>query len=230
MRQKILSKSNYLAGLQCKKLLWIRVNAKHLIPEPDEETKLIFEKGHTIGELAKQLFPKGIDIPTDDFVKNLGLTKLKVAQMQTMFEPGFLKQNLYSRADILQPTKQGAWNIYEVKSAREVKDINIHDATFQKYVYEHAGLKIDKTFIIHKKHSNQKPQNAQDFFQITEITKEVEKKSENIEKNIENMKRIINQKFEPTITMGEQCNKPYPCPMIPYCKKLQKNSLFAHHI
>ena len=86
MRKKILSKSNYLAGLQCPKLLWIRVNAKNLIPEVDAETKLIFEKGHTIGELAKKLFPTGFDIPTDDFVKNLAVTKEKINNLELYFE------------------------------------------------------------------------------------------------------------------------------------------------
>ena len=44
--------------------------------------------------------------------------------------------------------KDGEWNIVEVKSSTEVKDVNIQDVAFQKYVYERAGLKIRKCFLM----------------------------------------------------------------------------------
>ena len=72
---KILSKSKYLNGLQCPKLLWISVNAKEKIPEIDEAKQKIFDEGHIVGEFAKKLFPEGIDIEYEDFSKNLDKTK-----------------------------------------------------------------------------------------------------------------------------------------------------------
>ena len=40
MPRKLLTKSNYLTGLQCPKLLWITKNDKDRIPEPDEIQQL----------------------------------------------------------------------------------------------------------------------------------------------------------------------------------------------
>ena len=51
--QKFLTKSKYLLGLQCPKLLWITFNKPKMIPKIDEATQHIFDQGHVVGELAK---------------------------------------------------------------------------------------------------------------------------------------------------------------------------------
>ncbi len=58
MSNKLLSKSKYLNGIQCPKLLWISVNAKERMPEVDEAQQKLFDEGHVVGELAKKLKPK----------------------------------------------------------------------------------------------------------------------------------------------------------------------------
>ena len=68
---KRLSKSRYTNGLQCPKLLWLKTNAPEKIKEDDKAKQHIFEQGDIIGNLAKQLFPKGIDIQTEDYNQNL---------------------------------------------------------------------------------------------------------------------------------------------------------------
>jgi hypothetical protein len=57
-----ISKSKFLAGLQCLKLLWHAHNAKHLLPKPDAAQRAIYDQGHEVGTLAKQLFPGGIEV------------------------------------------------------------------------------------------------------------------------------------------------------------------------
>ena len=56
-RQQYISKSTYLMGLQCQKLIWFRYNAKDQIPAYDEATQAIFDQGTEVGELARRLFP-----------------------------------------------------------------------------------------------------------------------------------------------------------------------------
>src|SRR5439155_4149240 len=58
----LISKSKYLSGLQCHKLLWHAYNAKHLIPAPDAQQQAIFDQGHEVGQLAQQSFPGGIEV------------------------------------------------------------------------------------------------------------------------------------------------------------------------
>ena len=57
-----ISKSKYIIGLRSLKELWASYYAKELLPEPGPEQELVFEQGHKVGELAKGLFPGGIDL------------------------------------------------------------------------------------------------------------------------------------------------------------------------
>ena len=61
MKPKLLSKTKYLNGLQCPKYLWILFIEPEKITEVDAATRYIFDQGHLVGELAKELFPGGID-------------------------------------------------------------------------------------------------------------------------------------------------------------------------
>ena len=73
--KQLLSKSKYLRGLQCPRLLWTAIYEKHKIPELDEVQQNIFEQRHLIGEITKKWFPDGIDILGDrnEFGKNIKL-------------------------------------------------------------------------------------------------------------------------------------------------------------
>jgi hypothetical protein len=61
-KNKIISKSKYIAGLQCLKYLWYLINDPDAIPPFNEVTQFRFQQGHDVGNLAKSLFPGGIDI------------------------------------------------------------------------------------------------------------------------------------------------------------------------
>jgi hypothetical protein len=39
----LLTKSKYLYGLQCPKLLWVAINDKDKLPEPDAATQALFD-------------------------------------------------------------------------------------------------------------------------------------------------------------------------------------------
>ena len=70
----LLSKSKYITGLQCPRLIWIQFHEPTKIPETDPVTQYILEQGHLVGELAKKLFPGGTDISTDNFMGNISRT------------------------------------------------------------------------------------------------------------------------------------------------------------
>src|SRR5437762_12140435 len=72
-----ISKSKFLWGLQCHKLLWHAYNAKHLIPEAGAQQQAVFDQGHDVGEQAKELFPGGIELANGigDFDEILAASK-----------------------------------------------------------------------------------------------------------------------------------------------------------
>ena len=57
-----LSKTKYLDGLKCPKLLWYEYNRKNELPEIDAATQAVMDQGRAVGELAQTLFPGGIAV------------------------------------------------------------------------------------------------------------------------------------------------------------------------
>jgi len=228
MSNKLLSKSKYLQGIQCPRLLWISVNDKQRLPEVGESQQKLFDEGHIVGEFAKKLFPEGKNIPTEDFMGNLNQTKKLLSENKPIFEPAFMVDRLYSRADILEPTKDG-WNIIEVKSSTEVKDINIQDIAFQKYVYEKAGLKINKCFLLHinNQYIRQGEINPEELFTKEDISINVVEEIKLIPERVKLFLEVIDGK-EPTIKISDSCNKPYECPLKDGCWSFlpKENSVF----
>jgi len=151
MNSPFLSKSKYISGLQCHKLLWHYYNAKDEIPEVDATTQAIFDQGHIVGEYAKKLFPDGVEIGKDvkEFEEVLTLSLKETALRKPLFEAAFKSNNAYARADILNPVGKDQWDIIEVKSSTEVKEINLQDLALQRFAYEGAGIKIANCFILH---------------------------------------------------------------------------------
>src|SRR6056297_3129024 len=166
----MLTKSNYLNGLQCSKLLWVVKHDKDRLPEPSDSDKQKFSDGHIVGELAKKLYPNGIDLDLKNnnwgFMDNIQNTEKylksfeKTNQRYPLFEPGFLvpfkespDNRLFARGDILVPVlginNEKYWDIIEVKMGTRVKDVNIDDVTFQRYLYEKAGLNIRNCYLMH---------------------------------------------------------------------------------
>ena len=209
----MLSKSDYLKGLQCLRLLWTKKNEK--LPEPSEEAQFRFKQGDEIGELAKTLFPKGIDIETD-FKYNLRKTQEFLTKEVPLFEPSFLVEDLYARADILV-TKGNKWDIIEVKSSSKVKPQHIDDLAFQRYVYEKAGLKIRKCFLMHlnSDYRLKGKLSVRKLFKIQDVTEKV-KSIINIPEQIDTMFKVINGEL-PECNIGTQCNSPYPCDLKSEC-------------
>src|SRR3989338_7283621 len=207
-----LSKTKYLDGLKCHKLLWYEYNRKEDLPEVDAATQAKFDQGKVVGELAQTLFPGGIllkrdYVPDEQYKKSLEATKLRKA----LFEAGLVHKQGYALADILNPVEKNAWDLIEVKSASSVKDEYYNDVAFQKYVYEGAGLKIRKCYLMYV--NNQYVRNGKidqkKLFATEDVTKQCDELIPEIEQNITDMIEMIN-KDEPRVKVGRHCEDPRP--------------------
>jgi hypothetical protein len=229
MSFKILSKSRYLNGLQCPRLLWIATNEPQLIPKPDASTQHIFDQGHLVGELAKKLFPDGIDVPQDDFTGNINLTKKLLGQRKTLFEAGIMYGRIYSRLDIIKPANVDEWDIIEVKSATSVKDVNIDDVSFQKLVCEDSGLKIRRCHLafINNQYVKSGEIKPEELFTIQDISEEVDAASEGIRDRITRMLDVIDSPMCPEVAIGPYCIGPYDCALTDCWEGLPEHSVFT---
>src|SRR3989344_5290252 len=187
-----LTKSKYLIGLQCPKYLWIIFHEPEKIPEATIAEEFKFEQGTKVGQFAKMLFPKGIDLQTKDYLKNIEDTKKSSKEKKPLFEAGFEFSNCFSRADILVPVKD-EWDIIEVKSGTEVKDENVHDVSFQKYVYDNCGLKIRNCYLMHlnKEYFRNGDLDLNMLFVKEDVTKEVEELLSNVKERIHEIFKAV---------------------------------------
>jgi hypothetical protein len=216
-----ISKSKFLNGLQCSKLLWHAYNAKHLFSEPDASTQAIFDQGHEVGELAKQLFPGGIEVGKNivDIETILKLSEKAVQQRKPMFEAAFAFDGGYARVDILNPADDDAWDIIEVKSSTSVKDVHIADLAFQSFVYAGAGLKIRRCFLMHinSDYVRQGDLDPHELLKQVDVTAKVATMSRQIDPQLSEMAKVIRLKKSPEVAIGKHCDSPYECPLHEHC-------------
>jgi len=225
----VLSKTNFLRGLQCYKYLWTAAHEPKGIPPTDAATQFTFDQGHEVGELAKKLFPTGIDIPTGDFSANIRVTRENMRSGRPLFEAGILAGNIFCRPDILDPAGIGAWDIIEVKSSTGVKDINIWDVAFQRLCCESLGMKIRSCRVarINNQYVRRGEIDPQQLFTIEDVTERVNGYSEGLSRRVDEMVAVMRRKQCPEVGIGPYCSDPYPCPLQPLCWAfLPENSIF----
>src|SRR3990172_4643469 len=219
MASKLLTKSKYVNGLQCLKYLWMLFHEPGSVGDPDAATLHTFEKGQEVGELAKKLFPEGVNIPSDDFMGNIRQTRELLKQRRTIFEGGISAGNVYSRVDILKPADDRDWDIIEVKSGTKVKDVDIKDVAFQKYCCRQAGLEIRNCFLMHinNQYVRQGEIDPAQLFIIEDITEQIADAVRGVPEKVAMMLEVISAEDCPDIAIGRQCENPYLC-LVEGCK------------
>ena len=221
---QLLTKSKYMTGQQCLRLLWH--SAKRLLPEKTIAEKQKLSQGHEFEEYTHKLFPDAMNLTNLEFNENLEKTKELIEQKKTIFEAGLKVGNLFLRADVLEPTKDG-WNLYEIKASTKQKPEHIPDLAFQKYVCEKAELNIRKCFVIflNKEFIKNREINPKELSTIEEVTEKVNL-IDDVEKNAKLYLEIINSNETPKILISKKCNSPYPCSIKKDCwNTLPKNNV-----
>ena len=219
MKNKTISKSKYITGLQCPKLLWTHYNEKSAIPEPDEAKLAIFSIGHTVGDLAKELYPNGVEVPwTRDLTETTRATTQLMAGRLPIFEASFEADGCYCRADIMVPTDNDTWDLYEVKSATRVKEVNYLDVAFQTQVIERCGIKLNRLYLVHidNTYVYRNKFDAKAYFHAEDITEEARKLQPDVAPHIKQMHKVIDGDC-PDVAIGQHCFKPYGCDLWKQC-------------
>ncbi len=127
MASKLLTKTKFLNGLKCHRLLWMLSNQPEDLPAVDIGTQHIFDQGQEVDELAKKLYPNGIDVSGDSFTSNIHKTREYLDSGRPLFQAGFKAANLYSRVDVLVPDGNNGWELVEVKSSHDGIDVVYYD-------------------------------------------------------------------------------------------------------
>lgn len=224
----LLSKSQYIRGLQCHKLLWLYKNKRHLLQPPGEQAESLFATGNTVGDYAKNVFPGGIEIEfdSDDFDGMISKTQQLIAQgVDTIYEATFKQKGIFAMADILHKTDDG-WNMYEVKASTSVKPYHIDDAAIQWYCLSEA-LKINKVFIMHinNKYVRNGNLDINALFHMEDITEDVLALQDDILGKLKAMDKMLNDEM-PGVEIGAHCDSPFECDFSHLCWDIPEVSVF----
>ena len=148
-----LSKSKYCNFVQCPKRLWLSCY-KPQEAEVSADAAHRLKAGNEVGSLARGLFGPYTDVTTlreDGSLDHAAmLQKTKEALMggeETICEAAFSFDGCYCQVDLLHRAG-GGYEIYEVKSSNELKEINRHDVAFQKYVLEGCGIPVAGVYLV----------------------------------------------------------------------------------
>jgi hypothetical protein len=225
-----LSKSQYIRGLQCQKSLWLYKNKPELRDKADTQRESLFEKGYQVGDLAKELFPGGVEIAYDSSNFNGMVQKTKELMAkgsEVIYEASFKEDAIFVMADIL--VKNGdAWDIYEVKASTHIKEYHINDTAIQWYVLSQT-LKLNRAYVIHinNKYLREGELNIEQLFTIDDVTEKVLEKQDNIELQLREMEEILQGNI-PDIDIGLHCFDPHECDFVSHCWQHipKENSVF----
>ena len=212
-----ITKTDFMRGMQCRKMLWLDKHKPGLRVIPPEVQERL-DAGNAFGDLAMGMFGPyeemtvyrpGTTIPD----KKAMLEKTQDAlsrDVPVICEAAFSNYNNYCAADILRKTEKGH-DLYEVKNAPEVREQFVRDAAFQYYIISRSGLRIGKVFIVIHGPDEEDP------FVPVDVTKEVKGYFKWINDNIWDLNRMQKEREEIPAEPGEQCTSPYECWYYGYC-------------
>lgn len=214
-----LSKSLFTRGLQCQKSLWLYKFRPELRKKPDASLQARFDTGNEVGILAQELLPGGKALTYENgFTRNIKkTTELINAGVETIYEATFRFDDILVMVDILHKGPNG-WEIYEVKSSTETKDIYINDTAIQYHVVRGSGLDINSVFLVHinNQYTRIGELDIRTLFTIDDVTAFTVNRQADIPVQLADMRASL-QGSEPDIDIGPYCDQPYECDFKEYC-------------
>lgn len=226
MKKAKLSKSKFLAGLQCLKRLYLLCYQPELAEAPGEQKQAIFDQGKEVGLLAQKAFPSGIPISEDHLHHQEAVIRTKELivdkSVPAIFEAAFNFENILVRVDILERLPRNRWRLIEVKMSTGAKDYHLPDVAIQKYVLEQCGLKVSEACLTHLNRDyvyNGKRYQLDELFTTNNLEKELRSVENELPDHLAEQWRTLALKKPPDIECGSQCKDPFECEFYSLCNE-----------
>lgn len=217
-REPHLSKSRFVAGLQCPKLLWWTVHepeAPELVAGPDLQAR--FDRGHEVGAAARTRVPGGvlIDLPPYQLAERVAATTQAVAERApVIYEASFFEEGVFVSVDILERTRNG-FVLVEVKSTLDVKDAHLPDVAIQLHVVQRAGLAVKRAELMHLNRECRHP-DLSNLFVRENVTAPAASSVRALPRKIRSLLGTLRGPL-PVVQTGSHCAEPYECPFMNRC-------------
>jgi hypothetical protein len=225
----LLSKSSYIKGLQCPKALFFYKHYPQYRDPVSPSQQALFNRGHEVGFLARQLFPGGKDA-TEKIGAKSKKTIERTAQLmadgeKVIYEAAFVADQVLVLVDILvrdgDPSTSSGWRAFEVKSSLRLSHAYFRDAELQYYVLKNAGLNLVDFCLVHVNgdYVLEGELDIKKLFRIVSVMRSAEENFERIGEKIAGHKAVLKMKQVPEVSIGEQCFSPYECDYRGQCWK-----------
>ncbi|MBI2535861.1 MAG: DUF2779 domain-containing protein [Gemmatimonadetes bacterium] len=211
-----LSKSRFVAGCQCHKLLWWTVHepdADEL--KPDKVLQDRFDQGRQVTTLARTRFPGATLIPFGPEGGRIEATRLALDFGAPCIQEGaFSADGVFVAPDVLLKDGDG-YTLIEVKSSSHLKDDHIPDAAIQTHVLRRCGVDLCRVEVMHLNPEFRHPDQG-DLFDREDVTELVEALLPQVPKMIAGQTAALAGKL-PEVAIGLHCFEPRECPFHDRC-------------
>ena len=227
-----LSKSTFIKYLQCDKSLYLYKNNRNLKDPVSAATQLVFDRGHSVGDYAHNIFPNGVDCSWDkpwEYEPSLKKTAACIKNnTEVIYEGAFLADDTIVAADILVKEGEG-YHVYEVKSSILISETYLRDAALQYNIIQKAGLIITGFSLItlNKDYIKSGEIEPNKLFKINDVTDQIRSRQLFVETGLRGAKDVLALKSVPNTKIGDHCREPYSCDFIGHCwQNYQKDTVF----
>ena len=227
-----ISKSKFVAGIQCLKRVYFQVHQPEFAEEDEEGLPSRLEQGQEVGLFAQKRFPGGVLVDfengIDDALANTAAL-MDDSSIPAIFEATFLNASLLVRVDILQRRPSSRWRLIEVKSSVEVKPHYLYDLAIQHHVLSGCGFAISSACLMHLNRSYRYDGRQHDLatlFTIRNQTKKVQELEADLPVLLKEQRKALSRPSPPDIAPGPQCTDPYTCEFFSHCNPERPE----HHI
>jgi len=218
----MLSKSKFLLGKQCQKAFWLKHTGVPETNPKDASAQSLISAGNEVGEIAKELFPGGVEIEYINYeyekMSELTLQAIKDG-VESLYEASFLKNGNFIRVDLMNKTSQG-WDVYEVKSSAKLKPSHKEDLSFQWHVLKTIPeIELNDAYVItlDGDYIKNGKTNPGELFKKYLLTDEINLKQPQIKDEIRDISLIPEFSEAPKIKIGTHCNNPHACAYLDKC-------------
>ena len=218
----VISKSKFIAGVQCLKRLYFQVYEPDVTGNLDDPDSARFEEGREVGLLARKAFPGGVLVEQEFWEVEAALagtaSLIEDESVPAVFEGTFRSEGVLVRADILERQPGGRWRLIEVKSSVEPKDHYLYDLAIQYHALSGCGLDISSAGIMHLNREyiyDGREYDLGNLFMITDLTEEV--RAIDVPALLKEQRAVLADSAAPDIQPGDQCMNPYECEFFSRC-------------
>ena len=210
-----MTKTSFMRGMQCPKMLWLDRHRPGLKVIPPEVQRRL-DAGNAFGDRAMGMFGQYEEMTVYRPGTTVPDTKAMVEKTRQHLEAGtpviceaaFSNYNNYCAADILRKTPDG-YDLYEVKNAPSLQEQFVKDVGFQYYIISRCGVRIGKIFIVlHSESDEPVP---------VDVTARAKGCYKWVNDHIWDLNRLQKSPEEIMTEPGAQCESPYLCWYYSYC-------------